>query len=99
MRRVPYHGAVAIRVAADKSEALKGALAAIAGIGSVETVSSANGQLLLRAVPKNGAGIVTDVASVIRQKAPGGGRGLRRARQARRRLPPDHHFRPGQELM
>jgi ABC-2 type transport system ATP-binding protein len=68
MRRVPYHGAVAIRVASDKSEALKGALAAIAGISVVETVSSGNGQLLLRAVPKNGAGIVTDVASVIRQK-------------------------------
>ena len=67
MRRVPYHGAVAIRIATDKSEALKGALAALAGISAVETVSSANGQLLLRAVPKNGAGIVTDVASVIRQ--------------------------------
>jgi ABC-2 type transport system ATP-binding protein len=68
MRRLPYHGAVAIRVASDKSEALKGALAAVAGIHSVETVSSANGQLLLRAMSKNGAGIVTDVASVIRQK-------------------------------
>jgi ABC-2 type transport system ATP-binding protein len=68
MRRVPYHGAVAIRVASDKSEALKGALEAVSGIHSVETVSSANGRLLLRAVPKNGAGIVTDVASVIRQK-------------------------------
>ena len=68
MRRVPYHGAVAIRVASDKSEALKSALAAVSGIGSVETVSSSNGQLLVRAVPKNGAGIVTDVASVIRQK-------------------------------
>ena len=68
MRRVPYHGAVAIRVATDKSEALKGALAAIAGISVVETVSSGNGQLLVRALPKNGAGILTDVASVIRQK-------------------------------
>jgi ABC-2 type transport system ATP-binding protein len=68
MRRVPYHGAVAIRIASDKSDALKSALETLAGIHSVETVSSANGQLLLRAVPKNGAGIVTDVASVIRQK-------------------------------
>jgi gliding motility-associated transport system ATP-binding protein len=68
MRRVPYHGAVAIRVASDKSEALKGALAAVSAIDSVETVSSANGVLLVRAMPKNGAGIVTDVASVIRQK-------------------------------
>jgi ABC-2 type transport system ATP-binding protein len=68
MRRLPYHGAVAIRVASDKSEAVKGALEAIAGIVGVETVSSANGKLLLRALPRNGAGIVTDVASVIRQK-------------------------------
>ena len=69
MRRVPYHGAVAVRVAADKAEALKGALAAVAGVRSVETVSASDGHLLVRAIPKNGAGIVTDVASVIRQKA------------------------------
>jgi ABC-2 type transport system ATP-binding protein len=69
MRRVPYHGAVAIRVATDRAEAVRGALAAIAGIDKVETVGAANGQMQLRAIPKNGAGIVTDVASVIRQKA------------------------------
>ena len=69
MRRVPYHGAVAVRVAADKAEALRDALAAVAGVGSVETVSASGGHLLLRAIPKNGAGIVTDVASAIRQKA------------------------------
>jgi len=69
MRRVPYHGAVAIRVATDRAEAVRGALVAIAGIDKVETVGAANGQMQLRAIPKNGAGIVTDVASVIRQKA------------------------------
>jgi ABC-2 type transport system ATP-binding protein len=69
MRRVPYHGAVSIRVAADKADAVKGALAALAGIQTVETVGMANGQLHLRAIPKNGAGIVGDVASVIRQKS------------------------------
>jgi ABC-2 type transport system ATP-binding protein len=69
MRRVPYHGAVAIRVAPDKAEAVRGALAALAGVDKVETVGAENGQLQLRAIPKNGAGIVTDVASVIRQKA------------------------------
>jgi ABC-2 type transport system ATP-binding protein len=69
MRRVPYHGAVALRVAADKAEALKAALATVAGVGNVETVSASDGHLLLRAIPKNGAGIVTDVASAIRQKA------------------------------
>ena len=69
MRRVPYHGAVSIRVAADKADAVKGALATLAGIQTVETVGMANGQLHLRAIPKNGAGIVADVASLIRQKA------------------------------
>ena len=69
MRRVPYHGAVALRVATDKVEALKAALATVAGVGNVETVSASDGHLVLRAIPKNGAGIVTDVASAIRQKS------------------------------
>jgi ABC-2 type transport system ATP-binding protein len=69
MRRAPYHGAVAIRVATDRAEAVRGAVAAVAGVDKVETVGTANGKMRLRAIPKNGAGIVTDVASVIRQKA------------------------------
>jgi ABC-2 type transport system ATP-binding protein len=69
MRRLPYHGAVAIRVAAEKADAIKGALSALAGVEKVETVATANGQLQLRAIPRNGAGIVTDVASAIRQKS------------------------------
>jgi ABC-2 type transport system ATP-binding protein len=69
MRRVPYHGAVAVRVAADKADAVKDALSTVPGVGNVEIVSAADGHLLLRAVPKNGAGIVTDVASVIRQRS------------------------------
>ncbi len=69
MRRLPYHGAVAIRVAAEKADAIKGALSALAGVEKVETVATANGQLHLRAIPKNGAGIVTDIASAIRQKS------------------------------
>ena len=69
MRRAPYHGAVAIRVATDRAEAVRGAVAAIAGVDKVETVGTANGKMRLRAIPKNGAGIVADVASVIRQKA------------------------------
>jgi ABC-2 type transport system ATP-binding protein len=69
MRRVPYHGAVTIRVAGDKAEAVRGALAGVAGVKEVETVGAVNGVLELRAIPKNGAGIVTDVASAIRQKA------------------------------
>jgi len=69
MRRVPYHGAVAIRVATERAEAVRGALSAVAGIDKIETVGAADGHMHLRAIPKNGVGIVTDVASVIRQKA------------------------------
>src|SRR5688572_11600551 len=69
MRRVPYHGAVAVRVAAGNAEAVKAVLATVAGVGSVDTVNGADGHLLLRAIPRNGAGIVTDVATAIRQKS------------------------------
>jgi ABC-2 type transport system ATP-binding protein len=69
MRRVPYHNAVAIRVATDKADAVKAALGAVSSIEKVETIGTTNGQLQLRALPRNGAGIVTDIASVIRQNA------------------------------
>jgi ABC-2 type transport system ATP-binding protein len=69
MRRVPYHGAVAIRVASDKADAVRSALAALSAIEKVETLGAANGRMQLRAVPRNGAGIVTDVASAIRQNS------------------------------
>jgi ABC-2 type transport system ATP-binding protein len=69
MRRLPYHGAVAIRVAPEKADAVKGALNTLTGVAKIETVGTADGQLHLRAIPKNGAGIVTDVASAIRQKS------------------------------
>jgi ABC-2 type transport system ATP-binding protein len=69
MRRVPYHGAVAIRVATSLADAVKRALESANGISKVETVSAANGQSQLRALPKNGAVIATDVASLIRDKS------------------------------
>jgi ABC-2 type transport system ATP-binding protein len=45
------------------------ALAAFAGLSTVETVSSVNGSVQLRAVPKNGAAIASDLAAFIRQKS------------------------------
>jgi ABC-2 type transport system ATP-binding protein len=69
MRLVPYHGAVSIRVASDRAEAVRSALSAVAGIKQIDTVGAAGGQLQLRAIPKNGAGIVADVTAAIRQKA------------------------------
>ncbi|HEX5999624.1 MAG TPA: ABC transporter ATP-binding protein [Hyphomicrobiaceae bacterium] len=69
IKQVPYHGAVSIRVASDKAEAVRGALAAVVGVRSIETVGTANGQLHLRAIPSNDAGIVADVAAAIRAKS------------------------------
>ena len=48
---------------------MRGALSGLAGVKEIETVGTENGRLLLRAIPKNGAGIVTDVAAAICQKA------------------------------
>ena len=69
MRLVPYHGAVTIRVASDRADAVRGALALVAGVKEVETLAVENGRLQLRAIPNNGAGIVTDVTTAIREKA------------------------------
>jgi ABC-2 type transport system ATP-binding protein len=77
MKMVPYHGAVTIRVAGDKAEAVRSALSGLACVKAIETVGTENGRLQLRAIPrngpqtgpKNGAGIVADVASAIRQNA------------------------------
>lgn len=68
MRRVPYHGAVAIRVAESSREAALGALAKHPKVEKVETLGRANGHVELRALPSNGAEIVTEVASVLREK-------------------------------
>jgi ABC-2 type transport system ATP-binding protein len=69
MKLAPYHGAVTIRVASGTADAVRGVLSAVAGVKEVETVGAVNGALQLRAIPRNGAGIVADVAAAIRQKA------------------------------
>ncbi|HXG79680.1 MAG TPA: ABC transporter ATP-binding protein [Methyloceanibacter sp.] len=68
MRRVPYHGAVAIRVAELSKDAVFGALSNHPAVARIETVGRADGQVELRAVPSNGAAIATEVASVLREK-------------------------------
>ena len=66
MRRDPNHGAVAVRVASDKAEAAKAAMAGSTGVGKVEIVSQANGHWQLRAVPAKGATIAGAVAAALR---------------------------------
>jgi ABC-2 type transport system ATP-binding protein len=67
MRRVPYHGAVAIRVPEKTEKAVVAALSGNAAIIRVETISKANGHVDLRAVPSNGAAIATVVASLLHE--------------------------------
>ena len=68
MRRVPYHGAVLIRVAKSKKKSVLDALSAHPGLARIETVAEADGQIDLRAIPANGAPIAGEVASTLRTK-------------------------------
>ena len=69
MRRVPYHGAVAIRVAAGTADAVSKALSALKSVGKVETAGKANGLVHLRVMAKDGKHIATDVAALLREKS------------------------------
>ncbi len=69
MRRVPYHGAVAIRVAATRADTVLKALSGHGEISHIETVGHANGAVHLRAIPKNGRAIAADVAALLREKS------------------------------
>lgn len=68
-RRMPYHNAVAVRVAADAVDGLKSALQGLPTVAKVEEIGRANGHVRLRAVPSEQTAITTDVASLIREKA------------------------------
>jgi ABC-2 type transport system ATP-binding protein len=68
MRRLPNHGTIAVRVPADRADALAKALAGFAAISKVETVERANGKVQLRATPRDGAAAAPDLASLIRAK-------------------------------
>ncbi|HKZ95467.1 MAG TPA: ABC transporter ATP-binding protein [Hyphomicrobiaceae bacterium] len=69
MRRVPYHGAVAIRVASERARAVISVLEQHEEVTRVETVSEAAGRTHLRAIPVDGKAIATGVASLLRDKA------------------------------
>jgi ABC-2 type transport system ATP-binding protein len=69
MRRVPYHGAVAIRVTPERAQAVRQALAHFNSISSIETLGAANGQVQLRVLPKDGSAIAGDVTRMIHEKA------------------------------
>ena len=68
-RRMPYHNAVAIKVAAARADAVASALESLPLILSVERQPSANGHVQLRAMPKDGAMIATEVAALLSERS------------------------------
>ncbi len=68
-RRMPYHNAVAIKVDAARADAVAGALSALSNIERVERLPAVNGHIQLRAMPRNGTPIATDVAALLRDKS------------------------------
>jgi ABC-2 type transport system ATP-binding protein len=69
IRRLPHHGAVALKVPAERAEAVARALSGFGGIAVVETIGAANGRVHLRAMPRNGAPLASDLAVFMREKA------------------------------
>jgi ABC-2 type transport system ATP-binding protein len=69
MRRVPYHGAIAIRLPEKRAKAAISALSAHEAVLRVETVDKANGEIALRAIPRNGTAIATELATLLRDKS------------------------------
>jgi len=67
-RRMPYHNAVALRLAASAGDAMKAALGGLASVVKVETLSERDGKIELRAMPRNGASIAADVAGLVRER-------------------------------
>jgi ABC-2 type transport system ATP-binding protein len=68
-RRMPYHNAVAIRIASAEADRIAAALAALAGVATVERSSAVNGHIQLRALPKPGKTIATDVGALLRDQS------------------------------
>ena len=68
MRRLPYHNAIAVSVAAGRADAVAKALAEFAAIAKVETIGAANGRVRLRATARAGAPAAPELASLIRSR-------------------------------
>jgi ABC-2 type transport system ATP-binding protein len=66
MQRMHYHGAVSLKVAADRADAAIRALSSASGVARVETVGEPNGQTLLRAIPRQKTMAAAEVAALLR---------------------------------
>jgi gliding motility-associated transport system ATP-binding protein len=68
MRRLPYHNAIGLKVAAARADVVSKALSDFAAIAKVETVGTANGRVQLRATPGAGAPPASELAALIRAR-------------------------------
>lgn len=68
-RRLPYHNAVAVTVAADMAAAAMAAMKRVGGVRGVEEISKANGHANLRALSAGTGEIIGDVATALRQQS------------------------------
>ena len=66
MQRMHYHGAVSLKVAADRAEAAIRVLSSASSVARVETVGEPNGQTLLRAIPRQKTKAAAEVAALLR---------------------------------
>jgi ABC-2 type transport system ATP-binding protein len=68
-RRMPDHNAVAMRVESAKAAEIADAVGALASVVRVDRRALNGSQVLLRAIPKAGASIAAEVATVLNQKS------------------------------
>jgi ABC-2 type transport system ATP-binding protein len=66
MQRMHYHGAVSLKVAAERGDAAIQVLSNAGSVARVETLGKPNGHLLLRAIPKHKDLAASEVASLLR---------------------------------
>ncbi len=64
--RLDVHGAIALRIPQDRSDAAIRLLKADNGVAKVETLSTINGHVQLRALPRNGALEPASIATLLR---------------------------------
>ncbi len=66
MQRMHYHGAVSLKVVADRADAAIQVLSSASSVESVETLGKPNGHLLLRAIPRQRDMAAAEVAALLR---------------------------------
>jgi ABC-2 type transport system ATP-binding protein len=68
-RRMSYHNAVAIRIDAARADVATAALSSLPHVAKVERIAADNGHVQLRAIPRNGAAIASEVAGLLAERS------------------------------